>query len=269
MGRTLTFEIFRYNPLDSESKPHMDTFELEEQASMTLFVALTHIRDTMDSTLQFDFCCRAGICGSCGMVINGRPGLACHTRTADLPQRITLHPLPVFKLVGDLSVDTGTWFRNVGQKIESWVHTSKPFDENAPEDRMSNDLANEIFELDRCIECGCCVAACGTARMREDFIGATSINRLARFYIDPRDERTSQEYFELVGDDNGVFGCLGLLACEDVCPKHVPLQDQLGIMRRMLALTSVKGILPPLLLKKNHKGCGEHKSSCCSSQQTK
>ena len=91
MGRNLTFEIFRYNPLDPHSQPHMQTFNLEEHPSMTLFIALNMIRETQDAGLQFDFCCRAGICGSCGMVINGRPGLACHTQTCDLPARISLH----------------------------------------------------------------------------------------------------------------------------------------------------------------------------------
>lgn len=66
---------------------------------------------------------------------------------------------------------------------------------------MDNEKAIKIFELDRCIECGCCVAACGTALMRKDFIGATAINRMARFYIDPRDERTPADYYELIGDD--------------------------------------------------------------------
>ena len=244
MGRTLHIEIFRYNPLDPQSTPRMQGFTLKEYPSMTLFLALNEIREKMDPSLQFDFCCRAGICGSCGMVINGRPGLACHTQTSDLPDHITLHPLPVFKLIGDLSVDTGTWFRGVGRKIESWIHTSKAFDETAQEERMDNETANQIFELDRCIECGCCVAACGTARMREDFIGATSINRLARFYVDPRDNRTPRDFYELIGDDNGVFGCMGLLACEDLCPKKIPLQDQLGIMRRMCTVESVKDILP-------------------------
>lgn len=258
MNRKLQFEIFRYNPTDPNSVPHMQSFHVNEYDSMTLFIALNLIREEQDPSLQFDFCCRAGICGSCGMVINGRPGLACNTQTCDLPERIILHPLPVFKLVGDLSVDTGVWFRNVGTKIESWIHSSKPFDPQAEEDRMENELATEIFELDRCIECGCCVSACGTARMREDFIGATSINRMARFHIDPRDERTPQDFYDLIGDDNGVFGCMGLLACEDVCPKKLPLQDQLGIMRRMLALNSVKGIVPASILKKMNKGCGCH-----------
>lgn len=258
MGRKLHLDIFRHHPLDPASRPHMQPFVVEEHPRMTLFLVLQHIREKMDPTLQFDFCCRAGICGSCGMVINGRPGLACNTRTKDLPDRITLHPLPVFKLIGDLSVDTGAWFRNVGRKIESWVHQSKPFNENVQEDRMPNDVALQIFELDRCIECGCCVAACGTARMREDFIGATSINRLARFHVDPRDERAPADYYELVGDDNGIFGCMGLLACEDVCPKKIPLQDQLGIMRRMASLESVRGCLPAGV-KKLLGGCGCHK----------
>ena len=261
MGRILTFEIFRYNPLDPRSMPHMQTFTLEEQRSMTLFVALNQIREHQDATLQFDFCCRAGICGSCGMVINGRPGLACHTQTSDLPERITLHPLPVFKLLGDLSVDTGTWFRNVGKKIESWLHTNKTFDPTAQEERMDNELATQIFELDRCIECGCCVAACGTALMRKDFIGATSINRMARFYIDPRDQRTPKVFYDLIGDDNGVFGCMGLLACDDICPKQIPLQDQLGIMRRMVSIESVRGWLPEGIRKRlgGGCGCGRHK----------
>lgn len=250
MGRQLTFEIFRYNPADPDSRPHMQTFTLEETPSMTLFIALNRIREEQDPTLQFDFCCRAGICGSCGMVINGVPGLACHTQTANLPDKITLHPLPVFKLIGDLSVDTGTWFRNTGKKIESWIHTNKKFDPEAQEERMQNSLANEIFELDRCVECGCCVAACGTARMREDFMGATAINRLARFYIDPRDNREAADYYELIGDDNGVFGCMGLLACDNVCPKQISLHDQLGIMRRMATLESVKAIIPDFVRKK-------------------
>jgi len=261
MGRKLHIEVFRYNPLDPTSRPHMQDFYLQETQSMTLFIALTQIRETMDPSLQFDFCCRAGICGSCSMVINGRPRLACHTQTKDLPDHIILQPLPFFRLVGDLSVDTGVWFRQTWEKIGSWIHTSKTFDPKAEEERMSNKLANEIFELDRCIECGCCVAACGTALMREDFLGATSINRLARFYMDPRDERTAGDFYELIGNDAGVFGCMGLLACEDVCPKSIPLQDQLGIMRRMVALESVKGIVPKFVRDILDKKC------CCHEKQ--
>ncbi|MFP5212824.1 MAG: fumarate reductase iron-sulfur subunit, partial [Acidobacteriota bacterium] len=240
MGRTLKFNIFRYNPQDPASVPHMDTFFLEETDAMTLFIALNRIREEQDSSLMFDFVCRAGICGSCSLMINGRPDLACHTKTKGLPDEITLMPLPVFKLIGDLSVDTGSWFRAMNERVQSWVHAEKPFNPAIPEAPMENHLAEEIYELERCIECGCCVAACGKANMREDFLGAVGFNRIARFMMDPRDKRTTSEYFEVVGTDEGIFGCLGLLGCEDVCPKQIPLQDQLGILRRKMGWHSIR-----------------------------
>lgn len=247
MSRTLTLNIFRYNPQDPTSVPHTQVFRLVETEAMNLFIALNRLRAEQDPSLQFDFCCRAGICGACAMVINGRPGLACRTKTVDLPDQITLMPLPVFKLVGDLSVDTGVWFRQMYEKVESWIHTDKVFDPAAPEERMDNALAEEIYELDRCIECGCCVAACGTAIMRPDFLGAVALNRLARFILDPRDQRTEKAYFDLVGTDEGIFGCMGLLGCEDVCPKQIPLQDQLGKLRRKMAIAAAKNLLPSFM----------------------
>ena len=209
MGRTLKFDIFRYNPEEPASQPRMQAFTLDETENMTLFIALNRLREEQDPGLIFDFCCRAGICGSCGMVVNGRPRLACQTKTKDLPDTITLLPLPVFKLIGDLSVDTGVWFREMYQKTESWIHTTKEFDHTKEEERMDNAVAEQIYELERCVECGCCIAACGTARMRDDFLGAAALNRVARFVVDPRDQRTDKDYFEIIGNDYGIFGCMG------------------------------------------------------------
>jgi fumarate reductase iron-sulfur subunit len=81
--RKLVFEIFRMNPEDPDSKPHVDVFELDETPYMSLFIALNKIRETLDPSLQFDFACRSAICGSCGMMVNGRPALACRTQTSD------------------------------------------------------------------------------------------------------------------------------------------------------------------------------------------
>ena len=78
--------------------------------------------------------------------------------------------------------------------------------------------------------------------MRDDFLGAAALNRVARFVIDPRDERTDKEYFEIIGNDYGIFGCMGLLACEDVCPKHLPLQNQLGFLRRKMGITAIRNL---------------------------
>jgi len=233
--RKLRFNVMRYNPKVPGDTPRMQTYELEEADGMTLFIALTEIREKQDPSLQFDFVCRAGICGSCAMVIDGRPGLACRTLTKNLGEEITLAPLPFFELIGDLSVDTGKWMRAMSERLEAWVHMKvQELDLRRIEEPMDPALAEKIYELDRCIECGCCVAACGTARMREDFVGAVGLNKIARFRLDPRDTRTDADYYEVVGDDNGVFGCMSLLACHDVCPKTLPLQTQIAFVRRKM-----------------------------------
>ncbi len=238
-ARVLKFQIFRYNPLKKGDKPRMVTYEVAEAPGMTIFIALNEIRETQDPSLQFDFVCRAGICGSCAMVINGQPDLACRTLTANFADgEITLLPLPGFELIGDLSVNTGKFMRAMSERVESWIHDLHADEVNydALEERMDPDVADEIYELERCVECGACVSACATKRMRPDFLSAVGFMRLARFALDPRDKRTDDEFYEIMGNDDGVFGCMTLLGCEDYCPKDLPHQTQIAYLRRKMAL---------------------------------
>jgi fumarate reductase iron-sulfur subunit len=240
-GDKIRLHVLRFNPTRPGDEPRMQTYEVEEADGMTLFIALNEIRDKQDPSLSFDFVCRAGICGSCGMMINGRPGLACRTLTKNVGPDVTLAPLPVFELIADLSVNTGKWMRAMSERLQTWVHLKQQeLDLTRIEERMDPELAEKIYELDRCIECGCCVAGCGTARMRKDFVGAVGLNKVARFRLDPRDGRTDEDYYELVGDDDGVFGCMSLLACHDVCPKELPLQTQIAFIRRKMAAQGFK-----------------------------
>lgn len=237
--RQLTFKLFRYNPQDADSTPKLESFTLEEADTMTLFIALNEIREQQDPTLQFDFVCRAGICGSCAMLINGRPGLACRTLTRDLPAEITLAPLPGFELIGDLSVNTGKWMRGMSERLETWIHSQEPSpDLRRQEQMMEPEVAEQIYELERCIECGCCISACGTAQMRPDFVGAVGLNQMARFRLDPRDNRSDADFYQVIGADNGVFGCMTLLGCDDMCPKELPLAQQIAFMRRKMVFSS-------------------------------
>ena len=239
--RRLELSVLRHNPHVAASVPHWQTYEVEEADGMTLFIALTEIREQQDPSLQFDFVCRAGICGSCAMVIDGRPALACRTLTKSLGRQVTLAPLPFFELIGDLSVNTGKWMRGMSERLQGWLHmVERQPDISRIEPAMDPTLADRIYELDRCIECGCCVAACGTARMREDFVGAVGLNRIARFRIDPRDTRSDADHYELVGDDDGVFGCMSLLACHDLCPKQLPLSTQIAYLRRAMVRQGFK-----------------------------
>ena len=233
--RKIRIRVMRYNPAQPDVAPFWQTYELEDAPGMTLFIALTEIREKLDASLQFDFVCRAGICGSCSMMVNGRPTLACRVLTKELGDEISLAPLPVFELIGDLSVNTGKWMRGMSEKLEAWVQQQDALpDLRRLEARMEPELADAIYELDRCVECGCCVASCGTARMREDFVGAVGLNKIARLRMDPRDTRSDDDFYELVGDDNGVFGCMSLLGCHDVCPKQLPLATQIAFVRKKM-----------------------------------
>jgi fumarate reductase iron-sulfur subunit len=240
-ARRLAVRVLRHNPRQPGSMPHWQTYEVEEADGMTLFIALTEIREKLDPSLQFDFVCRAGICGSCAMLIDGRPALACRTLTRNLGREVTLAPLPFFELIGDLSVNTGKWMRAMSERLQGWLRMKDATpDVSRIEAAMDPDLADRIYELDRCIECGCCVAACGTARMREDFVGAIGMNRIARFRLDPRDARDDADWYDIVGDDDGVFGCMSLLACHDLCPKDLPLATQIAYLRRAMVRQALR-----------------------------
>ena len=236
-ARELTVEIFRFNPQIEGDEPHVQSYKVTEAPGMTIFIALNEIREKQDPSLQFDFVCRAGICGSCGMIVNGKPSLACRTLTNTFKDgKISLLPLPVFELIGDLSVNTGKAMREMSELVEGWIHNKEQGTEDLTklEEPMDPTLAEDIYELDRCIECGLCLAACGTKRMRNDFIGAAAMMRVSRFMLDPRDEREDKDYYDVIGSDKGVFGCMTLLGCDDFCPKDLPHQHQIAYLRRKM-----------------------------------
>ncbi len=208
-GREITISVLKFNPQSKISKPHYVDYKLEETPGMTLFIALTKIREEYDPDLSFDFVCRAGICGSCGMVVNGKPALACRTLIANYPEgKLTLLPMPAFELIKDLSINTGKWMDSMSKRVESWIvdNSEKEVDISKLEERVDPDIADQTFELDRCIECGICVASCGTMLMRPNFVGPVGMNRVARFEVDPHDKR----------------------------PKHLPLQNKIAYLRRKL-----------------------------------
>ncbi|GGZ09782.1 fumarate reductase iron-sulfur subunit [Shewanella fodinae] len=241
MSRSLTFRIFRYDPQLPGDAPKMVDYQLDETPGMTVFIALNRLRAEQDPSLQFDFVCRAGICGSCAMVINGLPTLACRTLTAKYSDAvITLMPLPGFELIGDLSVNTGKFMRELAERLKLWLHPkAQQADIHHLEQPMEPEEAAKLYELERCVECGVCVSACATAQMRDTFVGAVGMMKIARFELDSRDARTADDFYHVIGTQDGVFGCMTLLGCQDNCPKDLPHMQQIAYLRRKMAGTLI------------------------------
>lgn len=240
MARLLNIEIFRYDPNQPERDPFMQPFTLTETPGMTLFMALNRLRETRDPTLMFDFVCRSSVCGSCAMIVNGINRMACRTLTSSLSPNIRLMPLPFFKLLGDLTVDTHKWFRGLDARIRAWLHNVDNFDPETTELPMDNADALNVYNAERCIECGCCISGCATITNGKGFLGAAGINRISRFMMDPRDNRKTNDYLEIIGTDDGVFGCFETMMCEDNCPLDLPMDQHMEYVRGKVA----KALIP-------------------------
>ncbi|MBN2435899.1 MAG: fumarate reductase iron-sulfur subunit [Spirochaetes bacterium] len=232
-------KILRYKP-GSETKPYFESYDVEPDGD-TVLSLLQQIQKYIDPSLKFDYVCRSGVCGSCAMLINGKPRLACRTCLNEVKGSVTIAPLPGFLMLGDLSVDTGSYFIKIHNRQALNVIRSKQQEaELAANSNYENELMMHLYELDRCIECGCCVSACATVQMNADFAGAAELLNAWRLMSDPRDDRTNKDWYELYATDNGVFGCTALLACDSYCPKNIPLASSLASFRVALLKLGVR-----------------------------
>jgi len=258
-SRTLHIRILRFNPQDSDSKPWLASYRLEEAFGMTLFIALTEIQEKYDPSLQVDFFCSHGYCGSCSMMINGRPGLACKTLTKNLPNEITLAPLPGFAIIGDLAVDMNHCASGILPQLERWIEDHaetldkqaviekiKPrkiaalygsdqdkqdnIDLHRLEDRLDPGLAEQLYKLHSCIECGCCIATHGTRATRQRFPAANVLQTIAIL-----DLMEGSQHYELVRDAHHVFGFISALDAENSCPKRLPADSRMVFLLRKIA----------------------------------
>ena len=213
----MRFSIYRYNP-EHDAKPYMQTYELDtvENNCSMLLDALLAIKNTLDDTLTLRRSCREGVCGSDGMNINGKNGLACTTSLASLKEPIVVRPLPGLPVVRDLVVDMSQFYRQY-EKIEPWLQNSDPAP--ARERLQSPEDREKLDGLYECILCACCSTSCPSFWWNpERFVGPAGLLQAARFLSDSRDTATGDRLSRLT-DAFSVFRCRGIMNCVDVCPK--------------------------------------------------
>ncbi|MEM1776033.1 MAG: succinate dehydrogenase iron-sulfur subunit, partial [Nitrososphaerota archaeon] len=235
----VTFKIFRFNPA-VDSSPRWSVYEVEVDKSATILDALLKIKENIDPTLTLRYSCRQAVCGSCGMVINGKERLACFTRVLELNSNmITIEPLKNFPVIKDLVTDFTELF--VKEK------TIKPYIIRRDLEEMMKPVGMYLqkeeetlsyLQFAECIECGLCVSACPTVSIDRLFLTPMVLNKAYRFSIDPRDEGF-EERLSIIDSEHGCWRCHFALACSNVCPKGIDPGKSIQYLKNMITSHSL------------------------------
>jgi succinate dehydrogenase / fumarate reductase iron-sulfur subunit len=226
-------------------------YEVEEQSGMTVLDALFQIHDRQDDSLSFRYSCRGAVCGSCAMLINKVPRLACRTQVASLikeePVKISptpsivetagwdranealIEPLPNLPVIKDLIVDMKEFF----EKYRRIMPTLQPGPAGKKESLMSSEAVHELERYTNCILCAACYGACPVNGMDPEYLGPAALAKLYRFRIDPRDKYQGNR-LDLADGPHGWWACRFYTNCSKVCPKDVPPNLAIGKARQEL-----------------------------------
>ena len=205
---------------------------------------LNYIKDKIDGTLSYRWSCRMGICGSCGMTVNGEPKLTCATFLADYaPGPLRIEPLRNFPVIRDLIVDIGDFMRKLASVKPFIVRRyDKPLSEG--EYLQTPQELDEYKQFSMCINCMLCYAACPVYGLDPKFIGPAAIALAQRYNLDNRDEGAKQR-LEVLSEHAGIWGCTFVGECTKVCPKHVDPAGAIQRYKLTAALEEMKTFFMP------------------------
>lgn len=233
-ARTVELRVLRYTP-GSDDEPSFETFRTPCTEDMSVLEALQTIKDQLDGSLAFRWSCRMAVCGSCGMIINGRPQLACNTFLRHLPPGpVTVEPLRNFPIERDLVVTVGDFVK----KIESVYPYIIPKEPKRIEDGEYLQTPAQLAAYESfsdCINCMLCYAACPQFGENPEFVGPAAMALLQRYNGDSRDGGR-QKRLDQVAGDNGVWSCTAVGECSEVCPKHVDPANAVNQNKTLSAL---------------------------------
>ena len=232
----LKVEVYRYNP-DADKAPYMKTYEVDTKGKNLMVLDVMELLKAEDSSLAFRRSCREGVCGSDGLNIAGKNGLACVTPLSDCVKNNTLvlRPLPGLPVIRDLVVDMAQFYAQY-RKIEPYLQNDTPAP--AIERIQSPEERAKLDGLYECILCACCSTSCPSFWWNPDkFIGPAGLLQAYRFLADSRDTATESRLAKL-DDPFSVFRCHGIQNCVAVCPKGLNPTKAIGHIRNMLIQSS-------------------------------
>jgi succinate dehydrogenase / fumarate reductase iron-sulfur subunit len=232
-----TLKIRRFDP-DSGRPAYWQDFQVDLDPERSVLDGILKARGEQDGSIAIRCSCRAAICGSCGVRINGRSALACNTKLADAQERapdgaIVVEPMGNMPVLKDLIVDMDAVHWRKVQRVVPWL-----LPEGDPPEREYIVPAESMIDVTQamaCIHCGACVSACLSMEVDPDFIGPAALAKAYRFVGDPRDAQTEDRLLDLSEDPHGIHDCTHCFACVEVCPKDVAPMDQIMRLRRRAA----------------------------------
>jgi fumarate reductase iron-sulfur subunit len=227
MAETIRLEVRRYRPEES-AEPTWQSFEVPRPREWMVLDGLNYIKDHLDGSLSYRWACRMGVCGSCGMMVNGEPTLTCAARLAELPPGpVKVEPLRGFPVLRDLVVDMKDFLAKL-TSVKPWIlrHEEKPLSEG--EHLQTPEELAEYKSYSMCINCLLCYSACPIYALEPSFVGPAAIALAQRYNLDSRDQGAA-ERMELLSRHEGIWACTFVGECSEVCPKDV---DPAGAIQR-------------------------------------
>jgi fumarate reductase iron-sulfur subunit len=217
--KTIEIEVLRYRP-EQESEPVWQRYTVPFSDDMSVLQGLQYIKDELDGTLSYRWSCRMAICGSCGMMINGKPHLSCQTFLRELlPGPVRVEPLQHFPIERDLVVNVEGFVEKL-ESIKPYIIPKEKRSLAEGEYLQTPAQLEKIEQFASCINCMLCYAACPQFGLNNDFTGPGVLALLHRYNADSRDGGQAERAAVMAAEE-GVWSCTAVAYCSEVCPKGV------------------------------------------------
>ena len=242
MADRITLQVLRYRP-EEEAEPSFQEYEVPRRKDWVVLDGLNYIKDHLDGTLSYRWSCRMGICGSCGMTVNGEPKLTCATFLDDYaPGPVRVEPLRNFPVVRDLVVEIGDFMRKLSA-VKPWIIRTEERPLSEGEYRQTPEELDDYKQFSMCINCMLCYAACPVYGLDPKFIGPAAIALAQRYNLDSR-EQGARERLDVLSEHEGIWGCTFVGECTRACPKNVDPAGAIQRYKLTTALDWLKALLP-------------------------
>ena len=244
MPENIVLTVSRYRP-EEESEPTFQTYDVPYNKDWVILDALNYIKDQLDGSLTFRWSCRMGVCGSCGMMVNGTPKLTCAVPLSDYVSsgQIRIEPLQFFPVVRDLVIDMSSFLGKLSS-VKPWIIRD---DEKPPSEGEYLQTPAELDvckQFSMCINCMLCYSACPVVGLEPEFAGPAVIALAQRYNLDSRDQGAA-ERMAVLNEHEGMWGCTFVGECTKVCPKNVDPAGAIQLYKMASATDWFKSMLLP------------------------